>query len=235
MKLKIALLAAAATTSLSSAASIGVNFTESIAGHASQHMAAGTVAGLEAQSNWNETGGTGGMVSSLVDSAGATTGAAVTWSAGTGGGVWGDSGANVDAVNGVGNAQLRRGYIDDNGTSPITFSVANVPYPMYDLILYYATDTPGAQHLQGVTANGSFARPDATTGALYSENSAYDSTNTARIFGLTGDLTATMDARNTNETGRATIAGFQIVAVPEPSSTLLVGLSGLALLMRRRK
>ncbi|MDB4141870.1 PEP-CTERM sorting domain-containing protein [Akkermansiaceae bacterium] len=235
MKLKIALLAAAATTSLSSAASIGVNFMETIANHPNQQLASGTSAGLEPQKNWNNTGGVSGMVSSLVDSAGATTGAEVTWSAGTGGGVWGDGGANVDANNGVGNAQLRRGYLDDNGTSPITFSVADVPYPMYDLIVYYSTDTLGAQQFQGVTANGSFARPDATTGALYSENSAYDSTNTARIFGLTGDLTATMDARNTSGTGRATIAGFQIVAVPEPSSTLLVGLSGLALLMRRRK
>ncbi|BDS06573.1 hypothetical protein NT6N_16130 [Oceaniferula spumae] len=34
---------------------------------------------------------------------------------------------------------------------------------------------------------------------------------------------------------RATINGFQIVAVPEPSSTALLGLSGLALLLLRRR
>lgn len=236
MKINITTLAVlAAATGVSAAATIGVNFTESIAGHANQQMASGTVAGLVPQSNWNNTGGATGTVNTLADSAGAATTASITW---TSGGVWGDGQADADANAGVGDAQLNRGYWDDNNGGGQTFTVTGVPYTNYDLLVYYATDTPGTQHLQGITANGIFARPDITTGARYNEKSGWDSTNTATITGLTGDLTATMDLRNANGNGRATIAGFQILeanAIPEPSSTLLVGLSGLALLMRRRR
>ncbi|MDG1072027.1 MAG: PEP-CTERM sorting domain-containing protein [Akkermansiaceae bacterium] len=238
MKINITILAAvAAATGVSSAATIGVNFTESIAGHANQQIASGTVAGSVPQSNWNNTGGATGTINTLADSAGVATTASITW---TSGGVWGDGDANADANAGVGDAQLNRGYWDDNNGGGQTFTVTGVPYTNYDLLVYYATDTPGTQHLQGITANGTFGRPDITTGARYSEKSGavWDSTNTATITGLTGDLTATMDLRNANGNGRATIAGFQILeasAIPEPSSTLLVGLSGLALLMRRRR
>jgi len=52
------------------------------------------------------------------------------------------------------------------------------------------------------------------------------------ISGLSGDLTIT----TTNPAGgRAPLAGFQIVEVPEPSSAALLGLGGLALILRRRK
>ena len=236
MKINITILAAvAAATGVSSAATIGVNFTESIAGHANQQIASGTVAGSVPQSNWNNTGGATGTVNTLVDSAGVATTASITWASG---GVWGDGTANADASAGVGDAQLNRGYFDDNNGGGQTFTVTGLPYTNYDLIVYYATDIAGSQHLQGITANGIFARPDVTTGALYSENPGWDSTNTATITGLTGDLTATMNLRDEIGIGRATIAGIQILeanAIPEPSSTLLVGLSGLALLMRRRR
>lgn len=59
--------------------------------------------------------------------------------------------------------------------------------------------------------------------------------NFATYSGLTGNTLSITSATGTS--GRSPLAGFQIVAnpVPEPSSTALLGLGGLALILRRRK
>ena len=46
--------------------------------------------------------------------------------------------------------------------------------------------------------------------------------------------TLTIQGQDRNGAERGSISGFQIVEVPEPSSAALLGLGGLALILRRR-
>ena len=133
MKIITHLLALAAVTGVANAATISVNFAESSGGHASQQLAAGTSAGHSdyAASNWNNVGGGSGTASNLNDNTGAATTASVTWSAVS---AWGDQSAENDASSGNGNAQMRRGWIDDySGT--VNIDVTGITYTQYTLVL----------------------------------------------------------------------------------------------------
>lgn len=235
MKLKNTVLAFAAMTAVSSAATISVNFTESAtAAHNNQQLAAGTTAGLTGYvaQNWNNVATATGTVGSLnQDDAGTATvsTASVTWGSS---GVWGDAAANGDADFSIGDAQLARGYLDDGG-SGVNFDVTGVSYASYTLVLYFSTDTNGGVY-NTATVNGSDYN---TTGTKSQYNlDGWDETNSIVITDLSGDLA--VDVLPRDGANRGSIAGFQIVdttVIPEPSSSALLGLGGLALILRRRK
>jgi hypothetical protein len=233
MKLNTTILAVlTATIGAASAATISINFREN---NNNQVMDPGTTAGLDVQSNWNNTdGSTASTMGSLIDSTGVVTTASVTWE--TTGGLWGDGTANTDANAGVGDAQLRRGYLDDNGA--ITFSMSGITYASYDVIVYYSSGDTGNKQFQATTIGGTTLLPTAAAGAnnKYATNPNWDDTNTVTFSALSGaSFSGSVAARNTVGTGRGTIAGIQVVEVPEPSSAALLGLGGLALILRRRK
>lgn len=226
MKLKHTIFALAAMTGAATAATISVNFTE---GNANQQIASSTTAGIDVQSNWNNTTGGGGTAGSLIDSTGSTTTASITW---VSGGLWHDDSANTDATNGVGNAQIARGYLDDgNGGTGVDFTVSGIPFANYTAIIYLATDTAGGAYNAFDVNGGSYS----TTGTKdrYSGQPNWDATNSITVTGLSGNLV--VDGLPRATTTRASIAGIQIVQVPEPSSAALLGLGGLALILRRRK
>ena len=239
---KTSLLAAfAAMTCAASAATISINFTEA-ADRVNQNLPSGTAAGIGGLTNWNNVDANpDGTFGSLVDNSGSGTAASVTWSA-QGGGVWGDNTATTDANAGVGDAMLRRGYIDDNGGdafSSVTFSVSGIAYATYDVVVYYSSGDGTNPQLQATNINGTEMSPDPAAGAnnQYGTNPNWDATNTVTFSSLSGASFSgfTVD-RNTVGTGRASIAGLQIVEIiPEPSSAALLGLGGLALILRRRK
>ena len=229
MKLKNIITATLAATAMSaSAATISVNFREN---NANQLIASGTSAGLGSETNWNDGNGANGTVGSLVDSDGSTTTASVTW---TSGGTWGDASANTDANAGVGDGQMARGYLDDGGAGA-DFTVTGITYASYQVVLYFATDTAGGIY-RPVTINGSSF---STTGTKqqYGTQPNWDATNSLSTgTNLSGNLVVDSLARNGAE--RASLAGFQIIdttPAPEPTSSVLLGLGGLALILRRRK
>ena len=227
--MKKSLLLTACCISTASAATISVNLTE---GNANQQMATTTTAGIDVQSNWNNTSGANGTAGSLTDSTGAVTGASVTWSSA---GTCGDGEANTDANNGVGNAQVARGYLDDgNGGSGVDFTVSGITYATYTAHIYFATDTNGGTY-RAFDVNGT---SQSTTGTKnrYGTQPNWDATNSITVTGLTGNLV--LDGLARDGANRGSVAGFQIVdttPIPEPSSTALLGLGGLALILRRRK
>ncbi|WP_435896133.1 PEP-CTERM sorting domain-containing protein [Oceaniferula spumae] len=227
MKLKYTLLALAAMTGAASAAAISVNFADT---GDNREIAPATSAGIGNFTNWNNTVGVSGTAGSLIDSDGATTMASVTWSAP---GTWNDSEAEADASAGVGNAQLMRGYLDDGnaGAAGADWTVTGIPYTNYTAILYLATDTAGGSYRE-FNVNGTNY---STTGTKqrYGTQPNWDATNSITVTGLSGDLV--VDGLNRDGAIRGSVAGFQIVEVPEPSSTALLGLGGLALILRRRK
>ena len=186
-----------------------------------------------AATNWNNVATASGTAGSLTDDSGTATGASVTWGAG---GVWGDSAADGDADLGIGDAILARGYLDDQDTGGgigNNFDVTGISFTTYSVVLYYSTDGTGVGY-RDATVNGTTS---STTGARRQyQNPNWDASNTIVFTGLSGNLD--VDVLSGPSGGeRGSLAGFQIVdtTIPEPSSTALLGLGGLALILRRRK
>ncbi|MFC4992544.1 PEP-CTERM sorting domain-containing protein [Rubritalea tangerina] len=148
------------------------------------------------------------------------------------------NGWNTDAtyVAGNGARELFRNRTDMQADLVVTFSEIN--YANYDIIVYYALNSA---HEFDLTASGSgetiHINPTGQNNAavdnyLNDEQSLGGTGMWARFTGLTGsNQTLSVSNRESN----VGITGFQIVAVPEPSATALIGLGGLALIMRRRK
>lgn len=251
------LVAVAVTLGAASAASISINFAEN-AGN--QSFAGGTNLGPLGtdSSNWNNTadGGltlTGDTINGLIDDSGAATTANITWSAQ---GVW----YNDQGISGDANKQ-NVGYLDDglsaNGPG-IQITVTNIPYAQYKIYGLFSSDIGntnatvtlldfdvnsgnwvfgGAAADNTLSGYGSIADNNAAHGTDFTEITSSVIGNYWTMGGLTSS-TLTIDGQTTLNGGnvpRGTLSGLIIEQVPEPSSAALLGLGGLALILRRRK
>ncbi|MFT5301689.1 MAG: hypothetical protein ACI87E_000012 [Mariniblastus sp.] len=244
MKKIFCLLAVAAlfATAPLNADVISVNFSEA-ADRVNQTLTPGTFAGsglgVDA-GNWNNVALLNGSQGSLNDRDGVATGVSVTWGSG---GMWGDATANVDADNGIGNAMMLRGYLDDTddigGTSDgigVSIDLSGITYGTYDIIMFGSTDTAGGGYVDATIGGNVYS----TTGTkdLYGANPNLDATRTWVASGLSGSsLSITLETRN--GATRGSVAGFQIVdtttAVPEPGTLGMIAMAGIACVLRRRK
>lgn len=204
------------------------------------------VAGVIRATYWNNLVGpaaTGETVatSTLTDNLGLpVNGMTVTYTAGTTGGSYTNSGTlkfGADAVTvnpATNDPNLYSSAFDQYDGTASTLSVTGIPYSNYDLIVYVYDGGAGQGGV--ITANGQtlairggVGNPD-VNGNGYVQST--DSTDTAgpavqqgnyvRFSGLSGDLTATFLATNMSaSTLRLKIAGFQILgndATPAPTS-----------------
>ncbi len=209
-------------------------------------MNATDVAGVVRATHWNNLVGpatTGETVSTtaLTDNLGLpVNGMSVTYTAGTTGGSYTNSGTlkfGTDAVTvnpATNDPNLYSSAFDQYDTTPSTLSVTGIPYSNYDLVVYVYDG--GANQGGVVTANGQtlairggVGNPDvngngyvASTDSVNTSGTAVQQGNYVRFSGLSGNLTATFLATNMgSSTLRLKIAGFQIFgndAAPAPTT-----------------
>lgn len=233
---------ALAMSATAQAASIGINFGS---GRGESSLAAGDSAGVIAQTNWNNAPGGSGNIAVLNTDDGTASGASVSWatdeqwSAGTG------------VTNS--NATLLNGWISANNSDApdASISVSNIPFTTYDLYVYMNHDRAtedvdlsgpfGTFRLHETDADlevditGDVTWVQQTTSANGDDSQVG---NYALFTGLTdSDLNLILGPGGVEGSlDRGAINGIQIVdAIPEPSSSVLALLAGLAGLVRRRR
>jgi MYXO-CTERM domain-containing protein len=154
-------------------------------------------------------------------------------------------------ANGSYNKELLNGYLNSGpaawgpGITNSSVSLSQIPYGLYDVYIYFSSDTAGRN---GSVSDGSTTYYFSTLGAaeigganaLLTQTTDTIGTNPgadyALFSGLTGaSQTITMDMLSGNDQWGG-IAGFQVVAVPEPDTLALAALGGLgAVLFHRRR
>lgn len=120
------------------------------------------------------------------------------------------------AALGSGNAQLQRGYLDDNqgAPDPVQVILTNIVFAEYDLVLYFSTDTAGDSYGTVTITDANGATTGSTTGTKqrWDVNPKLDDTNSFRTTGLAGDVT--IDAPIRSAGTRRSLSGLQIIQVP---------------------
>ena len=101
---------------------------------------------------------------------------------------------------------------------------------LVDLYLY-----AGAGHTAGEGAIFNFGSSKTATDSAVQETAYVENSNYVKYTSLAADGSGTITGTwDVNGTGWSSLAGLQVVAVPEPSAALIGGLGMLVLLRRRR-
>ena len=144
-----------------------------------------------------------------------------------------DRGVGPTKTHGTNTDLYRDFFFDNSNNITITLSGPAISASTDYIMTFYAYD-------EAENRNTSFIATGDTTGAtLGPVNAPADSDITSLgQFAVTGTFNSGASGVLTfNAAGpsRAVINGLEISAVPEPSTTALLGLGGLALILRRRK
>jgi hypothetical protein len=215
------------SSNAASAAVISVNLTSS--GAQSTIVNPGYGLWAEGGNTWNTGSLSSGTSSSYVDSGGNATTVALTLAMAP------TAGTNSNGSFGPDDLTFQGTY-GGNGGGVSTATITGLDMNQaYELLFYHAKNN--ANEIE--TANG--VSPEDFTGITTAANTSVYEDGFGAAAGHFlyyssvsadggGDIVILMDG-----TGYETVTGFQIRSVPEPSSTALLGLGGLALMLRRRK
>lgn len=191
-------------------------------------------AGVVLAPYWNNSREAG--VANLLASDGSSSGVSLGFSDQYG--AWGIGGVSSADANGQYNKAIFDGY--GNTATSDTLSLSGISYSLYDVIVYFSSDTDGRT---GTVADGTTTYdfstimrnqvdndPNVTFIQTTDTSGGNPGANYAMFSGLSGA------ARTfTLTVGGGGIAGMQIVETPEPGTLALVGLGGFGLCLWRRR
>lgn len=207
-----------------SGAAISVNY--DVVGTSTPGLAAGDVAGVVPSANWNNVTATAlgqpfNYGITYVDDSGANTTLTVAASSGTGDS-WNTLGTPDEIIFGDKSSWA-------GGTQTLTLT--NIPYATYDLYIY---SSEWGSEVVNFAVGGNVQTLSNTFTPQFNPAGDPDlvlNDTYVRFAGLSGDVVVDM----TVVSGGLHLGGFQVVdAIPEPSSTFLLGVAGLMLAFRRR-
>ena len=236
-------LSLAAGTLTSQAQIISVNFQN--AANTTPLLAASDSTGVVSASNWNNIDGVSGSATALVNSSNAATTLNLGYSSlyGTALGYTPGSptpynlmyASRIESAYSTGDTQTFAAAI---GGGRVTLSLTTIPYATYDIYVYVA-NAPGYIYQSTSTATIINTAPKIGYTAA-NTGSFVEGGNYVKFSGLTGATQYLYaGAVNPADIGgfNSGIAGFQIVAVPEPSTwaLLALGCASLVGVARRHK
>jgi hypothetical protein len=209
-------------------------------------------AGVVLAPYWNSTylidGNSGATENNLLDSSGAATSMSVGNFVDNSQYGWAIefSTPGMDA-NGDYNRNLLNGYLNNGGGGSVSMTLNSIPYSAYSIIVYLSSDTAGRT---GTVNVGSTTYDFSTMGPAEiggvpatagSGNAAFIQTidtsgaNPSADYAVFSDLTGSSQTISSTIASYGGIAGFQVVAVPEPGSMALAGLGGFGILLALRR
>jgi hypothetical protein len=218
-------------------------------------MAPTDVAGVVRAANWNTiTNGAAASLTPIYADGTLATGVSITPSEIT----FANRGTISSSVSG--DTKLFNGVEDISSTASNAFSISvtGLSFAEYDVYVYRRAENLGragsftiGDTTYYVGSNGSHGdNPTDETGYVLSTDTTYDGAlssaggtvlsdvdqgNYVKFSGLTGSsFTLDMGALSDDSAPRSKVAGIQIVAIPEPATIGLVGLTGIGLFLARR-
>ena len=202
-------------------------------------LATTNVAGVVAVANWNNSFPSN-PVTNLKDDTGVATTVDISYASFNTFRIQG-SHPGVDG-NGTYNKELLNGYLNSGSTqTPASSSVtiSQIGYAQYNIIVYFSSDVAGRT---GTVTDGTTVYDFATLGsasisgsnAVLTQTTSMGGSNPGANYAIFSGLTGATKTVSVNIPSFGGIAGFQVVAVPEPSAALLGGLGLFGLLRRRR-
>lgn len=221
MKIKYILLALASSGALASAVTINIDF-----GRNADPLYTGVGQAPDTGTTWNAIDQSALTDAALVDSIGAASNITISKDVSNSFGTTGGGAPSSDT--------LMQDYLHDGNSGTIysvTFSNL-VAGGDYDLYLYGHGDQP-VQHTEFIVdaANGGASGSNTASARVQTDVVVLNATADA-----SGDITYTWGRPSGGAANHSAHNGVQLVAiVPEPSSGLLLGFSGLMFALRRRR
>ena len=141
------------------------------------------------------------------------------------------------------NRNLLNGFLNDgasNDSGGANLSLSSIPYAQYDLYVYFSSDAAGRA---GTVTVGSTTYDFSTLGAasisgadaVLTQTTDTGGANPGANYAVFSGLTGSSQNINMNIPLWGGIAGFQVVAVPEPGTLALASVGGLMVLGLRRR
>lgn len=206
-----------AMSAVGHAATLAINFT------GQSNMSPTATAFGVAVGDWNNLAGNSGGPTNVTADNGDT--ASVTYSSG---GTW-----TIGGTPTAGDDEVYHGYLDDGGTgASVTISgLSAIVQGSYSVQVIMGSDSTNG--FDSITIGAATQTATASAPGWGATGSIGSTTFT----GLTGDSVTIAPNNPGDALTRGSVAGVIVnfTPVPEPSTTALLGLGGLALILRRRK
>jgi len=201
-------------------------------------------AGVVQSPYWNSTylidGNSGAPENNLLDNTGAATTLGASFTDNSQYGYAIQFSTPAQDANGSYNKYLLNGYLNNGGGGTVTISLSAIPYPVYNIIVYLSSDTAGRTgtvNVGSTTYDFSTMGPGEISGANASliQTTSTSGGNPNADYAIFTGLSGNSQIITTAIPSYGGIAGFQVVAVPEPGTVVLASLGGLGVLWLRRR